>query len=47
MEEILTSPQIAKIDLLNNYEKISSEILNRLLKLEFILKKKSKKLDLI
>ena len=39
MEEILTSPKMAEIDLINNLEKISSEIPNRILKLEgFILK---------
>ena len=39
MEETLTSPQMAEIDLINNLEKISSEIPDRILKLEgFILK---------
>ena len=39
MEETLASPKMAEIDLINNLEKISSEIPNRLLKLEgFILK---------
>ncbi len=39
MEEILASPKMAEIDLINNLEIISSEIPNRLLKLEgFILK---------
>ena len=39
MEETLASPKMAKIDLINNFEKISSEIPNRILKLEgFILK---------
>ena len=39
MEETLASPKMAEIDLINNLEKISSEIPNRILKLEgFILK---------
>ena len=39
MEETLTSPKMAEIDLINNLEKISSEMPNRILKLEgFILK---------
>ena len=39
MEEILASPKMAEIDLIKNLEKISSEIPNRILKLEgFILK---------
>ena len=39
MEETLTSPQMAEIDLIENLEKISSFIPNRILKLEgFILK---------
>ena len=39
MEETLYSPNMAEIDLINNLEKISSEIPNRILKLEgFILK---------
>ena len=43
MEETLTSPKMAKIDLLNNLEKISSEISNRVLKVEgFILKENQK-----
>ena len=43
MEETLTSPKMAKIDLLNNLEKISSVISNRILKIEgFILKKYQK-----
>ena len=43
MEETLTSPKMAKIDLLNNLEKISSEISNRILKVEgFILKENQK-----
>ena len=49
MEEILASPKMAEIDLINNLEKISSEIPNRLLKLEgFILKGNHKeKLEII
>ena len=43
MEEILTSPKMAEIDLINNLEKISSMIPNRILKLEgFILKENHK-----
>ena len=43
MEETLTSPKMVKIDLLNNLEKISSEISNRILKVEgFILKENQK-----
>ena len=39
MEETLASPKMAEIDLINNLEKISSEIPNRILKLQgFILK---------
>ena len=39
MEETLASPKMEEIDLINNFEKISSEISNRILKLEgFILK---------
>ena len=39
MEETLASPKMAEIDLINNLEKISSQIPNRILKLEgFILK---------
>ena len=34
MEETLPSPKMSDIDLLNNLEKISSLILNRLLKIE-------------
>ena len=49
MEEILAFQKIAKIDLINNLEKISSEIPNRILKLEgFILKENYKeKLEII
>ena len=43
MEETLVSPKMAEIDLINNLEKISSEIPNRVLKLEgFILKENQK-----
>jgi len=49
MEETLASPKMAEIDLINNLEKISSEIPNRILKLEgFILKENQKeKLEII
>ena len=43
MEETLASPQMSKIDLLNNLEKISSLKPNRILKVEgFILKENQK-----
>jgi len=43
MEETLTSQKMAKIDLINNLEKISSMIPNRILKIEgFILKQNQK-----
>ena len=43
MEETLAFPKMAEIDLINNLEKISSEIPNRILKIEgFILKKNYK-----
>ena len=43
MEETLASPKMAKIDLINSLEKISSEIPNRILKLEgFIVKENQK-----
>ena len=43
MEETLTSPKMAETDLINNLEKISSKIPNRILKIEgFILKEKHK-----
>ena len=43
MEETLASQKMAKIDLINSLEKISSEIPDRILKLEgFILKKNQK-----
>ena len=49
MEETLAFLKMAEIDLLNNLEKISSEIPNRILKLEgFILKENQKeKLEII
>ena len=49
MEETLASPKMAEIDLINNLEKISSKISNRILKLEgFILKENHKeKLEII
>ena len=34
MEETLTSPKKTEIDLINNLEKIISQVLNRILKLE-------------
>jgi len=43
MEETLASLKMAEIDLINNLEKISSEIPDRILKLEgFILKENQK-----
>ena len=43
MEETLASPKMAEIDLINNLEKISAEIPNRILKLEgYILKENHK-----
>ena len=43
MEETLASPKMAEIDLIKKLEKISSEIPNRILKLEgFILKENHK-----
>ena len=43
MEETLASQKMAEIDLINNLEKISSEIPNRVLKLEgYILKENHK-----
>ncbi|ABM69548.1 hypothetical protein [Prochlorococcus marinus] len=43
MEETLASLKMAEIDLINNLEKISSEIPNRIIKLEgFILKENHK-----
>jgi len=43
MEETLASQEMAEIDLINNLEKISSEIPNRILKLEGFIQKKIKK----
>ena len=43
MEETLASPKMAEINLINNLEKISSEIPNRILKLEGFLLKKNQK----
>ena len=43
MEETLASPKMAEIDLINNLEKISSLVPNRILKLEgFILRENHK-----
>ena len=49
MEETLASPKMAEIDLINNLEKISSLIPNRILKLEgYILRENHKeKLEII
>ena len=49
MEETLASQKMAKIDLINSLEKISSDMLNRVLKLEgFILKENQKeKLEIL
>jgi len=49
MEETLASLKMAEIDLINNLEKISSEIPNRILKIEgFILKENHKeKLEIL
>ena len=45
MEETLASPKMAGIDLINNLERISYEIPNRILKLEgYILKENHKQL---
>ena len=43
MEETHTSPKMAEIDLINNLEKISSEIPNRILKLEGFIQKENYK----
>ena len=43
MEETLASQKMAKIDLINSLEKISSEIPNRILKLEGLLLKENQK----
>ena len=45
MEETLASPKMEEIDLLNNLEKISAGIPNRILKLEgYVLKENQKEL---
>ena len=45
MEETLASPKMEEINLLNNLEKISSEIPNRILKIEgFIIKENQREL---
>ncbi len=41
MEETLASPKMAEIDLINKLEKISSEIPNRILKLEGLILKEN------
>ena len=41
MEETLASPKMAEIDLINNLEKISSLIPNRILKLEGFIRKEN------
>ena len=43
MEETLTSQTMAKIDLINSLEKISSEIPDRILKLEGFIQKENQK----
>ncbi len=43
MEETLASPKMEEIDLINNLEKISSEIPNRILKLEGYMLKENHK----
>jgi len=43
MEETLVTPKMAEIDLIRNLEKISSEIPNRILKLEGFILKENKK----
>jgi len=43
MEETLASPKMAETDLINNLEKISSEIPNRILKLEGFIQKENQK----
>ena len=43
MEETLASQKMAKIDLINRLEKISSEIPNRILKVEGFLRKENQK----
>jgi len=46
MEETLTSQKMVKIDLINSLEKISSEIPDRILKLEGFIQKENKKQQL-
>jgi len=46
MEETLASPKMAEIDLINNLEKISSKIPNRILKLQGFLLKENQKEEL-
>ena len=41
MEETLTSQKMAKIDLINSLEKISSEIPDRILKLDGFIQKEN------
>ena len=43
MEETLATPKMAEIDLISNLEKISSEIHNRILKLEGFIQKENQK----
>ena len=43
MEETLTSPIMEEIDLINNLERISSKIPNRILKLEGFIRKENHK----
>ncbi len=43
MEETLASPKMTEIDLINNLEKISSDIPNRILKLEGFIQKENHK----
>ena len=43
MEETLTSQKMAKIDLINSLEKISSEIPDRILKIEGFIQKENQK----
>ena len=43
MEETLSSPKMAEIDLIDNLEKISSQIPNRILKLEGLILKENQK----
>ena len=43
MEETLTSPKMIEINFINNLEKISSEIPNRILKLEGFIQKENHK----